>query len=55
MPIQRFASGARQCGKKLTDGEPVPVGQKILLADDEEEWPILELRNIQIAIAQTAS
>src|SRR5580698_4546011 len=36
------------------DGESIPVGQKILLADDEE-WPILELRNIQIAIAQTAS
>ena len=36
------------------DDETVPVGQKILLADDEE-WPILELRNIQIAIAQTAS
>jgi protein involved in temperature-dependent protein secretion len=36
------------------DGETVPVGQKILLSDDEE-WPILELRNIQIAIAQTAS
>lgn len=36
------------------DGEEVPVGQKILLADDEE-WPILELRNVQIAIAQTAS
>lgn len=36
------------------EGEEIPVGQKILLADDEE-WPILELRNVQIAIAQTAS
>lgn len=36
------------------EGEEVPVGQKILLADDEE-WPILELRSVQIAIAQTAS
>jgi type VI secretion system protein ImpE len=40
--------------EEAEDGEAVPVGQKILLADDEE-WPILELRNIQIAIAQTAS
>ncbi|MGB2592107.1 MAG: type VI secretion system accessory protein TagJ [Candidatus Acidiferrum sp.] len=36
------------------EGEDVPVGQKILLGDDEE-WPILELRNVQIAIVQTAS
>ena len=36
------------------NGQVLPVGQKILLADDEE-WPVLELRNIQIAIAQTAS
>ena len=40
--------------EETADGEVVPVGQKMLLADDEE-WPILELRNIQIAIAQTAS
>ena len=40
--------------EETDDAETVPVGQKILLADDEE-WPILELRNIQIAIAQTAS
>ncbi|HYL65115.1 MAG TPA: type VI secretion system accessory protein TagJ [Candidatus Methylomirabilis sp.] len=37
-----------------SEGETIPVGQKILLADDEE-WPILEVRNVQIAIAQTAS
>ena len=36
------------------DGDTIPQGQKTLLADDEE-WPILELRNIQIAIAQSAS
>jgi type VI secretion system protein ImpE len=41
--------------EETDDGEAVPVGQKILLADDDEEWPILELRSIQIAIAQTAS
>jgi type VI secretion system protein ImpE len=40
--------------EETADGETVPAGQKILLADDEE-WPILELRNVQIAIAQTAS
>jgi type VI secretion system protein ImpE len=40
--------------EESANGESVPVGQKILLADDEE-WPILELRNIQIAIAQTAT
>jgi type VI secretion system protein ImpE len=36
------------------EGQVLPVGQKILLADDEE-WPILELRNVEIAIVQTAS
>jgi type VI secretion system protein ImpE len=41
--------------EETDEGEAVPIGQKILLADDDEEWPILELRNIQIAIAQTAS
>jgi type VI secretion system protein ImpE len=36
------------------DGETIPVGQKILFADDDE-LPILEIRNIQIAMAKTAS
>ena len=36
------------------EGQTLPVGQKILLADDEE-WPILELRKVEIAIVQTAS
>jgi type VI secretion system protein ImpE len=40
--------------EETEEGEAVPRGQKILLAD-EEEWPILELRSIQIAIAQSAS
>lgn len=40
--------------EETDEGEAIPVGQKILLSDDEE-WPILELRNVQIAIAQTAS
>lgn len=40
--------------EETDEGEVVPLGQKILLAD-EEEWPILELRSIQIAIAQSAS
>jgi len=35
-------------------GETIPVGQKMLLAD-EEELPILEIRNVQIVLAQTAS
>jgi len=35
-------------------GETIPVGQKMLLADDEE-WPILEVRSVQIAKAQSAS
>lgn len=35
-------------------GLVLPVGQKILLADDEE-WPLLELRSVQIATVQTAS
>jgi len=40
--------------EETAGGEVVPVGQKMLLAD-EEELPILEIRNIQIAMAQTAS
>jgi type VI secretion system protein ImpE len=40
--------------EETAEGETIPVGQKLLLAD-EEEWPILELRNVQIAMAQTAS
>jgi type VI secretion system protein ImpE len=40
--------------EEAADGQTIPVGQKMLLADDEE-WPILEIRSIQIALAQTAS
>ena len=32
----------------------VPKGQKLLLANDEE-WPLLELRDITFAVAQAAS
>ena len=39
--------------EETPDGEIVPVGQKILFAD-EEEWPVLELRCVTIATAQTA-
>jgi type VI secretion system protein ImpE len=46
--------GRETVWEETDEGETVPVGQKMLLADDEE-WPILELRNVQIAIAQTAS
>ena len=35
-------------------GEVFPRGQKVLLADDEE-WPLLELRDIEFEIAQAAS
>lgn len=34
--------------------EAVPKGQKVLLAD-EDEWPLLELRDIQFVVAQAAS
>jgi len=40
--------------EETVEGEVIPVGQKMLLAD-EDELPILEIRNIQIAMAQTAS
>jgi len=36
------------------DGETVPVGQKMLLADDDE-FPILDIRSVKIALVQTAS
>lgn len=35
-------------------GEPFPRGQKVLLADDDE-WPLLELRTLEFAVAQAAS
>lgn len=35
-------------------GEPFPRGQKVLLADDDE-WPLLELRTLELAVAQAAS
>ena len=35
-------------------GVPYPKGQKTLLADDEE-WPVLELRDIEFVVAQAAS
>lgn len=40
--------------EETADGQTIPVGQKMLFAD-EEEWPILEIRTLQIAMAQTAS
>ena len=51
-PLVRL--GRSTVWEETDEGEAVPQGQKILLAD-EEEWPILELRSIQIAIAQSAS
>jgi type VI secretion system protein ImpE len=35
---------------ELTDGRPVPIGQKLLLVDDEP-FPILELRTLEISPA----
>ena len=35
-------------------GETHPRGQKVFLADDEE-WPILELRDVAIVVAEAAS
>jgi type VI secretion system protein ImpE len=40
--------------EETPEGETIPVGQKLLLADDDE-LPILEVRSVQIAMAQTAS
>lgn len=40
--------------EEAADGQAIPVGQKMLFAD-EEEWPILEIRSLQVAMAQTAS
>src|SRR6266567_2627468 len=46
--------GRETVWEETSEGEQVPAGQKILLADDKE-WPLLELRSIHIAIAQMAS
>jgi type VI secretion system protein ImpE len=53
------ASGEVRLGRvtewrETDDGEQVPVGQKMLLVDDEE-FPILELRELEIALAPAAS
>ncbi|MEP6491159.1 MAG: type VI secretion system accessory protein TagJ [bacterium] len=40
--------------RELEDGEQAPVGQKMLLVDDVE-FPILELRELEITLAPTAS
>jgi type VI secretion system protein ImpE len=40
--------------RELEDGEQAPVGQKMLLVDDEE-FPILELRELEITHAPDAS
>jgi type VI secretion system protein ImpE len=40
--------------KELSDGEQAPIGQKMLLVDDEE-FPILELRDLEIAHVPAAS
>lgn len=40
--------------RELQDGDQAPVGQKMLLVDDEE-FPILELRELVIAPASSAS
>ncbi|HEY6385320.1 MAG TPA: type VI secretion system accessory protein TagJ [Candidatus Acidoferrum sp.] len=40
--------------EESSDGEVLPAGQKMLLADDEE-WPLLDIRSVQITMVQTAS
>jgi type VI secretion system protein ImpE len=40
--------------EETEEGETIPVGQKMLFADDDE-LPILEIRTIQIATAKAAS
>jgi type VI secretion system protein ImpE len=40
--------------REIEDGEQVPVGQKMLLVDDVE-FPLLELRELEIALAPAAS
>lgn len=40
--------------REIEDGDQVPVGQKMLLVDDVE-FPILELRELEIALAPAAS
>lgn len=55
----RNSEGALRLGRvtewqELEDGSQAPVGQKMLLVDDEE-FPILELRELVIAHASDAS
>ena len=55
----RHADAAVRLGRvtewtELSDGEQAPIGQKMLLVDDEE-FPILELRELEIAQVPAAS
>ena len=55
----RHPDGAVRLGRvtewvELEDGGQSLVGQKMLLVDDEE-FPILELRELEIALAPAAS
>jgi type VI secretion system protein ImpE len=53
-PDQAVRLGRATAWEDDGSGEAFPMGQKVLLADDEE-WPLLELRTIEFAVAQAAS
>ena len=53
-PDRAVRLGHTTAWEETSNGEVLPHGQKILLADGEE-WPLLELRNVQITTAQAAS
>ena len=53
-PDQAIRLGRATAWEEDGSDESVPTGQKVLLASDEE-WPLLELRDITFAVAQAAS
>jgi len=53
-PDQAVRLGRATAWEEDTSGEVHPRGQKLILADDEE-WPLLELREVQFVVAKAAS
>lgn len=53
-PDQAIRLGRATAWEDDGGGETFPKGQKVVLADDEE-WPLLELRDVEFVVAQAAS
>lgn len=53
-PDQAIRLGRATAWEPEGNEEALPKGQKVFIADDEE-WPLLEIRDIELVVAQAAS